>query len=228
MAADEDLEQLLREVRAEAESAPFPLDEEVYRSAGRDPLQPIFYAGNLAAPFCVVGRDLGRDEVKLAQPQVGAAGRRVRTALLEAAGVTPQPKDRHLEAALELALLTNLAPYKPPGNKAYSVAVRERFRPFLERLLVNHWQGERVLTLGTEAFQWFTRYAEAGAVETLWARNDRYEQELPCVLCTTVGGEPMTRAMRVAPLPHPSPLNQTWFARFPELMLGHLRRPRSG
>jgi uracil-DNA glycosylase len=224
---EESVAKLLQDIRAEAERAEFPIDEEVYRSAGRDPLQPILYAGNLRARFCVVGRDLGRDEVRLAQPQVGAAGRKVRLGLLEAAGMEPASKDRHLEAALELAILTNLVPYKPPGNKAYSSAVRERFRPFLERLLVKHWQGERILTLGTEAFQWFARYAEPGAAEALWQREDRYEQELPCTLQVKDGGELRERRVMVAPLPHPSPLNQAWIERFPALLQGHLRRPPS-
>ena len=225
---EEGVAKLLREVRAEAERAQFPIDEEVYQSTGKDPLEPILYSGSLHARFCVVGRDLGRDEVRLGQPQVGAAGRKVRLGLLEAVGIQANAKDRHLEAALELATLTNLVPYKPPGNKAYSSSIRERFRPFLARLLVNHWQGERVLTLGTEAFQWFAQYAEPGAADALWQREDRYEQELPCIIRANDGGEERKRSVMVAPLPHPSPLNQAWIARFPELLQGHLRRPPAG
>ena len=80
-------------------------------------------------------------------------------------------------------LLTNTVPFKPPGNKAYSSAVKERFRPFLAELLVQHWQGDRVITLGTEAFQWFAPYeTEPGAFDAFWKREDRYEAEIPCTI----------------------------------------------
>lgn len=221
---DESLAKLLHEIQAEAERASFPIDEAVYHGAGRNPFEPILFAGNLHAPVCVVGRDLGRDEVRLAQPQIGAAGRKVRLGLLEAAGLSPDPKDRNLEAALELATLTNLVPYKPPGNKAYSSGVRERFRPFLVRFLVEHWQGEKILTLGTEAFQWFAQYAEPGAAEQFWKQEDRYERELVCTLPPYNETGSAEKLVKVAPLPHPSPLNQAWIARFPALLQGHLRR----
>ena len=56
-------------------------------------------------------------------------------------------------------MLTNTVPYKPPGNKAYATSVKERFRPFLCELLAVHWRGgEDLITLGTEAFQWFKPY----------------------------------------------------------------------
>ena len=59
---------------------------------------------------------------------------------------------------LDRVLLTNTVPFKPPGNKAYSTAVKERFRPFLAELLVTAiGVGTIVITLGNEAFQWFSR-----------------------------------------------------------------------
>ena len=89
-----------------------------------------------------------------------------------------------------MALLTNTVPYKPPGNKAYAEcgqgAVPARSSPSCWRSTGG---GDRVLTLGTEAFQWFAPYAEPGAADAFWAREDRYEADLPCVLTAEVGGK---------------------------------------
>ena len=81
---------------------------------------------------------------------------------------------------LDRALLTNTVPYKPPGNKAYAGSVKERFRPFVAELLAVHWTGgDRVITLGTEAFQWFAPYAaDPDAFAEFWRREDRYESEI--------------------------------------------------
>ncbi len=69
---------------------------------------------------------------------------------------------------LEAVLLTNTVPYKPPGNKAYPAAVKERFRPFLAELLGRYWTGHHVITLGTEAFQWFTPYGDPAMFAAFW------------------------------------------------------------
>jgi uracil-DNA glycosylase len=209
---------LIAAVRREAERADFPIDRAAYERVGKDPLEPILYAGSLDAPLCVFGRDLGKDEVALGQPLVGAAGRLVREGLCRAHGVDPPRGDTCREAALAFALLCNTVPYKPPGNKAYAGSVKERFRPFLAELLTVHWSGDRVISLGTEAFDWFARYAEPGAAEAFWARPDRYEAELPCVL----EHDGTRKPVRVAPLPHPSPLNQRWYPLFPGLLARRL------
>ncbi len=218
------LDRLIADVRAEAARAPFPVDTPVYEKAGKDPLDPVLCAGTLNAPVCIFARDLGRDEVAAGQPLVGAGGKLVRQGLLRAARLAPDPADPRLEAALGLALLTNTVPYKPPGNKAYPEAVKARFRPFLARLLVDHWAGDRVICLGTEAFQWFASYAEPGAAAAFWARPDRYEAELPCV----VRSGDRTKTIRLAPLPHPSPLNQRWYGLFPSLLDARLATVRAG
>jgi uracil-DNA glycosylase len=219
------LADLLAAVEAEARRAPFPIDEPVYAAAGKDPLAPVLCAGSLDAPLCSVGRDLGRDEVVAGEPQVGAAGRQVRGGVVRVVtGKDAAKSDRRLELALDHILLTNLVPYKPPGNKAYPRGVRERFRPFLLELLVDHWRGERVVTLGTEAFEWFAPYLPEGAGEAFWARGDRYEAEIAATLRFTPPGEAgeRTRRVIVCPLPHPSPLNQRWYALFPELLARRL------
>ena len=221
--------QLAEAVHQEALRADFPVDEPVYERAEKDPTEPILFAGSLDAPVCVFGRDLGKDEVAVGQPLVGAGGRLVRVGLYEWEHGEPPPKsDRRVDAALDAALLTNTVPYKPPGNKAYPERVKERFRPFVAELLVVHWKGDRVLTLGTEAFQWFARYADPDDVTALWAREDRYESaELACEITAEVGGKTRKKSIRVAPLPHPSPLNQKWYGQFPELILKRLGAVRS-
>ena len=138
--SSESIDELIAAVRREADAAEFPIDAPVYHRAGRDPKDPILFAGSLAAPLCIVGRDLGKDEVAAGQPLIGAAGRLVRLGVLKAwgdpKGAETQPTEGPpLQEALDYAVLTNTVPYKPPGNKAYAESVRRRFRPFLERLL---------------------------------------------------------------------------------------------
>ena len=155
--------------------------------ASKDPLSPILFAGSLGAPLCILGRDLGKDEVMVGQPLVGAAGRLVRAGVYQAGhGAPPPPSDKTVQSVLDQVLLTNTVPYKPPGNKAYAPAVKERFRPYLAELLAAHWHGYHVITLGTEAFQWFAPYADPATFAAFWERDDRYEAELRCVLSATV------------------------------------------
>ncbi len=214
------IDDLIKAVRQEAEREPFPIDKPVYQRVDRDPLEPVLYAGSLAAPVCVFGRDLGKDEVARGQPMVGAGGRLVREGLFRAFEKSDPPKsDRLLEDVLRHAILTNTVPYKPPGNKAYGNPVKERFRPFLAELLAVHWKGgNRVITLGTEAFQWFAPYTEPGAAEAFWKRDDRYEAELPCGVEVETPEGTARKELMLAPLPHPSPLNQRWYKQFPDLL----------
>jgi uracil-DNA glycosylase len=220
------MDQLLSELEREARRAHFPVDHEVYERCGKDPARPVLFAGSLAAPICVFGRDLGKDEVAAGEPLIGAGGRLVRAGVYEAwHGAAALKSDRRIEAALEHVLLTNTVPYKPPGNKAYAPAVKERFRPYVEQLLSQHWQGHTVITLGNEAFHWFARYADEAEVESLWGREDRYELDLVCHLPGDSPGVPGKR-LTVCPLPHPSPLNARWFKRFPELLARRLAKAR--
>jgi uracil-DNA glycosylase len=225
-----DLQQLLKEIEAEARRAPFPIDVPVYEQVGRDPYVPVAYAGDLKARICSFGRDPGRDEIRYAQPQIGAAGKLVRQGVLQAAGEAPQKSDPRLEAALKRVFLSNTVPYKPPGNKAYPDSVKERFRPYIERLLGFHWCGDAVITLGTEAFEWFAKYGESGAAAAFWKREDKYEAEFPCVLTASEGEDSVKRALTICPLPHPSPLNQRWVGLFPGLLQKRLEKwlPRAG
>ncbi len=213
------LEQLVDSIHQEALRANFPVDTPVYERAGKDPTYPILYAGSLDSPLCVFGRDLGKDEVAEGQPLIGAGGRLVRTGVYVAQnGNLPPKSDRKLESVLSHVLLTNTVPFKPPGNKAYSPAVKERFRPFIANFLTAFWKGNRLITLGTEAFQWFEPYSEIKAFEEFWSQETRYEQEFVCDLTTTSDGKIIHKRLVLMPLPHPSPLNRRWYARFPELL----------
>ena len=232
MAWAQTIEELVDLAEAEARREPFPIDSPVYERAERDPLRPVLYGGSLAAPVCVLARDLGRDEVKAGQPLIGAGGRLVRLGVVKAWGEVhgstdepPRPDD-----ALRHALLSNTVPFKPPGNKAYAESVRERFRPFVVSLLADFWEGTEILTLGTEAFRWFEPYAEEGRFADEAKTDARFEMVFPCRLpLEGAGGEASAfKTVRVRPLPHPSPLNRRWRAQFPEMLDRRLKEVIGG
>jgi uracil-DNA glycosylase len=200
------------------------VDRAAYEKTGRDTAEPILFAGSLEAPYCVLGRDLGKDEVAAGEPLIGAGGRLVRAGFYRKVHGTDPPKsDRKIESVLDHVLLTNTVPYKPPGNKAYSTSVKERFRPFVAELLAVHWRGEKLITLGTEAFQWFAPYADdSDEFARFWKRDDRYEAQLGCTVVAGEGPKAVLKRLTLLPLPHPSPLNQRWYALFPALLEGRL------
>jgi uracil-DNA glycosylase len=219
-----DIIQLLSEIQQEAESASFPIDESVYLAAGLKPTQPILYAGNLNSQICFFGRDLGKDEVHASQPLIGAAGKLVRSGLYLFLTQKTPTKATDLQIILDHVLLTNTVPYKPPGNKAYSQIVKKRFRPFVERLLVCHWQGDKIITLGNEAFNWFTPYSEKGVLPEFFARSDRYSASIELTLVAqNEAGNQEKKLVTLMPLPHPSPLNQKYYSQFPHLLQERLR-----
>lgn len=195
------------------------IDRAVYERAGRDPNGPILYAGNLQANVAFFGRDLGRDEVLNGEPLIGGAGRRVRRAAYAHFIESPASSgDADLKAALEFILLTNTVPFKPKENKAFPNSVRERFRPYIARFLVSHWHGNCIITLGNEAFSWFAPYAEPGACDAFWKREDRYSASLNCRLTSEFNAVKSDKKITVMPLPHPSPLNTRYWDQFPALI----------
>ncbi|HBB31167.1 MAG TPA: uracil-DNA glycosylase [Cyanobacteria bacterium UBA8803] len=214
-----DITQLIAQIYTEAQRESFPIDEPVYREAGLDPEMPILYAGNLESSLCFFARDLGKDEVFAQQPLYGAAGRLVRQGLYHAIYHQQPNNSTDTSVVLDRVLLTNTVPYKPPGNKAYSEAVKKRFRPFLEQLLVLHWQGDCIITLGNEAFKWFAPYAGKGVLTKFFAGSDRYSESLPITLkAEDEQGKLHERSVMLLPLPHPSPLNQQYYAQFPQML----------
>lgn len=213
------IEQLIKQIQQEAETTTFPIDEPVYHEAGLSPTQPILYAGNLESKLCFFARELGKDEVRARQPLYGAAGKMVRRGLYRNIYNKEPINNDDLETVLDRVLLTNTVPYKPPGNKAYSEPVKKRFRPFLERLLVLHWQGDRIITLGNEAFKWYYQYAAKGVLAEFFERSDRYTASIQVNLqATDLKNNQHQRLVTLMPLPHPSPLNQQYYAQFPQLL----------
>lgn len=204
------------------------IDLAAYQELGRDWQEPVIGEGHPEAPLAFFGRDPGRDEVRHQQPFIGAAGQQVRGALYQHRYGEAMPD---FEASLQIGeqyFWANTVPYKPLGNKAWSMAVKKRFQPLVADLLLNAWQGSEIITLGREAFFWFAinqpREVKA-RLEAFWAREDRFSEHLALELC---GQDGASRTIHLHPLPHPSPLNATWYKRFPGLLQARLQRLEVG
>ena len=214
-----DIKKLIERVQQEAQREEFPIDIPVYKYTKLEPTYPILYAGNLQSPLCFFGRDLGKDEVRERQPLIGASGTKVRQGFYEVIHGKSTNSMEELKSICDRVLLSNTVPYKPPGNKAYSVKVKERFRPFVEELLVFHWQGNQIITLGTEAFKWYAPYRKRGEVNNYFKRSDRFEETLTVNLTATDSeGNSKQKSITLLPLPHPSPLNEKYYAIFPKML----------
>lgn len=130
-------------------------------------------------------------------------------------------QQRKLEAEV---FWLNTVPYKPVGNRAWSMAVKRRFQPLMADLLLNTWQGhggngERtVIALAREAFFWFgiAQPAEVrAALDAFWAQGEARNRD---TLRIDYRLGDASHPIALAPLPQPSPANAVWFSRFPELM----------
>jgi uracil-DNA glycosylase len=204
-------------LRAVAGQLGLAVDHPVYAEAGRDPLEPVLGgSGSVSARVGVFGRDPGRHEILRGEPFVGAGGLLVRDGLLAARRPGAPRDDAARQAIGREVCWANTVPYKPVGNKAWSVPVKRAFAPLIAEWLGDVWQGTELLVLGADALAWFglADPSLAGAVADFQAREDRYTASLSL----SVRG----RAIRVHPLPHPSPLNVRWYRRFPELLAGRL------
>ena len=220
------IETLITQIQAEAQREEFPIDFPIYQSVKKNPYRPILYFGNLNSNICFFGRDLGKDEVIAGQPLIGAAGKLVRKGFYRAIHKIDTEDQEKLESIKERLILTNTVPYKPPGNKAYTKKVKQRFRPFIEQLLVNYWQGTQIITLGTEAFKWFETYSTQKEFANYWSQGDsRYEDSLTVNITTTdCNLQTHTKKITIYPLPHPSPLNQKYYYKFPQMLQNSLSR----
>lgn len=194
------------------------IDLEVYRDYGKDPLDPVIGLGDPDCRVGFFGRDPGRDEVQHGMPFIGAGGQKVRAALHRHLYGTELPD---FAASVEVGshfFWANTVPYKPLGNKAWSTKVKQQFQPLMAELLLTAWHGRDVITLGREAFLWFginQPKAVKAQLEAFWAHADRF------TTCTEVElaiADGTRRTFRLHPLPHPSPLNATWYKLFPELL----------
>lgn len=214
------IEELINQIQKEAEKEEFPLDIPVYKSVNKEPKKPILYYGNLKSNLCFFARDLGRDEVIAGQPLIGASGTLVRQGFYKIIYGKNAENKEQLESIKNRLILTNTVPYKPPENKPYGVKVKKRFRPFIEKFLVFYWQGNQIITLGTEAFKWFQDYATKEEFNTFWAQGDRRYQKSLNITLTAVDeeGNIHKKPISLFPLPHPSPLNQKYYNRFPAML----------
>ncbi len=208
---------LLARFQTEATDLP-GVDTAVYDAAGRDRREPVFGLGPRESRIAFFGRDPGRDEIHHGVPFIGAGGRQLRRVLYRRHHQGEMVTTDQAMAAGEPYFWLNTVPYKPLGNKAWSMAVKRRFQPLVAAVLTELWAGEDVITLGREAFFWFAIHQPGGLQQTLmhhWQQPTRFETSLT-IDYSTPSGE--TRCLRLHPLPHPSPLNATWFKRFPDLL----------
>lgn len=198
------------------------VDHEAYETDGRDPHEPIIGLGPTDAPIAIFGRDPGREEVRHGLPFIGAGGQLLRSGLYQHRHGEAMP---NFEASVEIGyhyFWANTVPYKPTGNKAWSMKVKRAFQPLMAELLVRGWQGRHVMTLGREAFLWFginQPKAVRDALEAFWRREDRFEASHETTLAD---GDGEQRHLTLHPLPHPSPLNATWYKHFPRLLAARL------
>jgi uracil-DNA glycosylase len=199
------LKELLDRIRAEARKGDMAIDVAVYEEAGLDPSEPVLLgSGTLDSRVGIFGRDPGRNEVLERQPFIGKGGQLIREALGE-----------------RRVFWANTVPYKPLGNKAWSVKVKRRFLPMIREFLVEHWQGDQLITCGNVAFEWFGLADKQTKAElaAFWKRADRYEATLDVTLDD--------KRITLHPLPHPSPLNATWYPKFPALIRKRLQSLRA-
>lgn len=198
------------------------IDLAVYEADGRDPLEPIIGLGPVDAPVAIFGRDPGREEIRHGLPFIGAGGQLLRRGLYyHRYGADMPGFDASVEVGTHF-FWANTVPYKPLGNKAWSMKAKRCFQPLVAELLVDGWRGRHVITLGREAFMWFginQTKAIRDALEAFWQRGDRFEASHETALSD---GSGRSRALTLHPLPHPSPLNATWYKHFPDLLARRL------
>ncbi|MDR6234506.1 uracil-DNA glycosylase family protein [Pseudomonas oryzihabitans] len=194
------------------------IDLPVYEQFAKDPLDPIIGLGDPDAPLGFFGRDPGRDEVKYGEPFIGSGGQIARKVLYQHLHGQPPADFEATRSLSQQFFWANTVPYKPLGNKAWSERVKKTFHPLMRHLLVEHWHGTQLITLGREAFLWFgigQPKEERARLEAFWKREDRFENSIEVTLETEEGNR---KTLTLYPLPHPSPLNQTWYTRFPGLL----------
>lgn len=199
------------------------IDTAVYERFEKDPLEPIIGLGAPDTRVAFFGRDPGRDEVRHGMPFIGAGGQKVRETLHRYLYGREIPDFESSVAVGQRFFWANTVPYKPIGNKAWSMQVKKRFQPLMAEVLLRNWNGSDVIALGRDAFFWFgiNQPKEVrAALEEFWERGDRYEAFLEMPLALADGA---ARTFKLYPLPHPSPLNATWYGRFPDLLTARLR-----
>lgn len=184
------------------------IDVDCYNRHRQDSHKPILGLGRADARWCFFGRDPGEQEVLLQKPFVGDAGLKIRAVMAEC-GLSDDD-----------VYWMNTVPFKPIGNKPWSVGVRRRCHPTLLKLLAK-WDGASVITFGEAAFKWFGLGSsqDRQTIEQFWKGAEKYQAQLPISL--ELAG--VMRRFILCPVPHPSGANATWSSRFPDLLASRLR-----
>ena len=189
------------------------LDIGCYRKHDRDPFLLVLGLGEPSARWCFFGRDPGEQEVLLQRPFVGESGQKIWTVI------------RKVGLGENDVFWMNTVPFKPSGNKPWSMAVRRQCQqPLLE--LLSHWQGTDVVAFGEAAFRWFgiTSSTARSEINQFWKRTDRYNSVLKIALELPGCGP---RIVNLCAIPHPSGANARWTKSFPHLLTERLRYPSS-
>jgi uracil-DNA glycosylase family 4 len=216
----EDLREAFRALAAETPG----IDTAVYERFGKDSLEPVVGLGSHSANLAFFGRDPGREEVRYGEPFIGSGGQIVRRALHQYLRGEAMPD---FDASMQIGqsfFWINTVPYKPLGNKAWSMKVKRRFHPLMRRVLIEQWAGKDIVTFGREAFLWFgidQPKAVTQTLEAFWNSDTRFTESMEVTLATEQG---VSRSFCLHPLPHPSPLNQTWYKQFPGLLDARLKQ----
>lgn len=200
------------------------VDTDVYAAHDRDPTLPVLGEGAPDRRICIFGRDPGRDEIRWQEPFIGAGGQQVRKVLYRVVHGEELPDFEASREIGQVAYWANTVPYKPVGNKAWSVKVRRTFQPVVADLLVHGWKGRDVICLGQNAFTWFGLCADKATRDRLkaaWSGEPRFAGG-PLELNLTAS-DGVTADLRLWPMPHPSPLNATWYRHFPDLLTARLQ-----
>ena len=198
------------------------IDVDVYQRFDKDPLEPIIGLGDADTRIGFFGRDPGREEVRFGEPFIGSGGQLVRKTVYRHFYDAEMPGFEASRALSPHFFWINTVPYKPVGNKAWSMKIKRRFHPLMTSLLTEQWHGRSLITLGREAFLWFgigQSKDERARIEAFWKRDDRFETSIDITRELADGS---TRDFSLYPLPHPSPLNATWYKRFPDLLTQRL------
>ena len=213
-----DLREQFREMASNLEK----VDHQVYLEFGKDPLEPVIGLGDPNSEICIFGRDPGRHEIEFQMPFIGAGGQKVRKEMYFMKYGCEMPD---FQASLEVGqtvFWANTVPYKPIGNKAWSEKIKARFKPLMKRVLCELWRGEKIITLGREAFLWFALgepKSEGSKIINFWNNEERFSKSIKVNILAETG---LPREMEIFPLPHPSPLNATWYKAFPGLLRARL------
>ncbi|MFW5799324.1 MAG: uracil-DNA glycosylase family protein, partial [Spirochaetota bacterium] len=221
-----ELKVLLNKIETQAEKLDMPIDTDIYNSCGKNPNKPILYAGSLEADTGFLARDLGKSEVIKGEPLIGSGGNLLRKTIYSYHTGKEAPKNEvYFKDIMKDVLFTNLVPYKPIGNKVFSKKIRRQFAPYIAELLINHWKGKFLITLGTEAFKWFENFCDKKEIEVFWKDEEkRYTETFQCKIFILDNDKSQSKDINIAPLPHPSPLNVKWYKRFPELLKNRLNQ----